>query len=127
MIPHVPFVDPSFHKDVFGVDGKMVKLSFGLLSSSKGLEDVITALPQIVKHYPNVMYLILGATHPHMIRQEGETYRLSLQRLARDEGVERHVIFYNRFVTLEELKEFIGATDIYITPIITPRRSLQEP
>ncbi len=115
-IPDVPFVDPSFHKDVFGVDGKMVLLSFGLLSSSKGLEDVITALPQIVKHYPNVMYLILGATHPHVIRQEGETYRLSLQRLARDKGVEGHVIFYNRFVTLEELKEFIGATDIYITP-----------
>ena len=115
-IPDVPFVDPSFHKDLFGVEGKMVLLSFGLLSASKGLEDVIAALPQIVAQYPGVMYLILGATHPHVIRQEGETYRLSLQRLARDKGVESHVIFYNRFVSLEELNEFIGATDIYITP-----------
>jgi glycosyltransferase involved in cell wall biosynthesis len=115
-IPDVPFVDPSFHKDLFGVEGKMVLLSFGLLSASKGIEDVIAALPQIIARHPNVMYLVLGATHPHVIRHEGETYRLSLQRLARDKGVESHVIFYNRFVSLEELNEFIGATDIYITP-----------
>lgn len=115
-IPDVPFVDSSFHKDLFGVEGKIVLLSFGLLSESKGIEDVIAALPDIVAQYPNVMYLVLGATHPHVIRHEGETYRLSLQRLARDKGVESHVIFYNRFVSLDELIEFISATDIYITP-----------
>lgn len=115
-IPDVPFVDPSFHKDLFGVEGKMVLLSFGLLSASKGIEDVIAALPEIVARHPNVMYLILGATHPQVIRHEGEMYRLSLQRLARDKGVESHVIFHNRFVSLEELNEFIGAADIYITP-----------
>jgi glycosyltransferase involved in cell wall biosynthesis len=115
-IPDVPFVDPSFHKDLFGVEGKMVLLSFGLLSASKGIEDVIAALPDIVARFPNVMYLVLGATHPQVIRQEGEMYRLSLQRLARDKGVESHVIFYNRFVSLEELTQFIGAADIYITP-----------
>ncbi|NJL92745.1 MAG: glycosyltransferase [Anaerolineae bacterium] len=115
-IPDVPFVDPSFHKDLFGAEGKLVLLSFGLLSASKGIEDVIAALPNIVAQHPNVMYLVLGATHPHVIRHEGETYRLSLQRLARDKGVESHVIFYNRFVSLEELNEFIGAADIYITP-----------
>jgi hypothetical protein len=77
---------------------------------------VIGALPEIVKRYPNVVYIILGATHPHVLRNEGETYRLSLQWMAREKGVERHVIFYNRFVSLEELVQFISAADIYITP-----------
>ncbi len=117
-IPDVPFVDPSFHKDLFGVEGKMVLLSFGLLSANKGIEDVIAALPSIIAQYPNVVYLIVGATHPNVLRHEGETYRLSLQWLARDKGVEGHVIFYNRFVSLEELIEFISATDIYITPYL---------
>jgi glycosyltransferase involved in cell wall biosynthesis len=117
-IPDVSFVDPSFHKDLFGVEGKMVLLSFGLLSANKGIEDVIAALPTIVTQFPNVVYLIVGATHPHVLRHEGETYRLSLQWLARDKGVESHVIFYNRFVSLEELIEFISAADIYITPYL---------
>lgn len=117
-IPDVPFVDPSFHKDLFGVEGKIVLLSFGLLSANKGIETVITALPAIVARYPNVVYIILGATHPQVIRHEGETYRLSLQWLAQEKSVEGHVIFYNRFVTLEELIEFISAADIYITPYL---------
>jgi glycosyltransferase involved in cell wall biosynthesis len=121
-IPDVPFVDPSFHKDLFGVEGKTVLLSFGLLSANKGIETVITALPAIVERYPNVMYLILGATHPHVIQREGETYRLSLQRLAQDKGVDSHVIFYNRFVSLPELIEFIGAADIYITPYLNAQQ-----
>lgn len=115
-IPDVPFVDPSFHKDLFGVEGKMVLLSFGLLSPSKGIEYVIEALPAIVAAHPNVMYMILGETHPHVREVDGEAYRLSLQWLARERGVESNVIFYNRFVSLEELIEFIGAADIYITP-----------
>ena len=117
-IPDVPFVDPSFHKDLFGVEGKIVLLSFGLLSANKGIENVIAALPAILARHPNVVYIILGATHPHVIQQEGETYRLSLQWLAQEKGVEGQVIFYNRFVTLEELIEFIGAADIYITPYL---------
>ncbi|MBZ0284030.1 MAG: glycosyltransferase family 4 protein [Anaerolineae bacterium] len=117
-IPDVPFVDPSFHKDLFGVEGKMVLLSFGLLSANKGIEDVIAALPAIVAQYPNVVYLVVGATHPNVLRNEGETYRLSLQWLARDKGMEEHVVFYNRFVSLEELIEFISAADIYITPYL---------
>ncbi|MCX5800518.1 MAG: glycosyltransferase family 4 protein [Candidatus Eisenbacteria bacterium] len=119
-IPDVPFVDPSFHKDLFGVEGKIVLLSFGLLSPNKGIENVIAALPAIVARYPNVVYIILGATHPHVIQHEGETYRLSLQWLAQEKGVEGHVIFYNRFVSLEELVEFIGAADVYITPYLNP-------
>lgn len=117
-IPDVAFVDPSFHKDMFGVEGKMVLLSFGLLSANKGIEDVIAALPDIVAQYPNVVYLIVGATHPNVLKHDGETYRLSLQRLARDKGVESNVSFYNRFVSLEELIEFISVADIYITPYL---------
>jgi len=117
-IPDVPFVDPSFHKDLFGVEGKIVLLSFGLLSANKGIENVISALPEILAKHPNVVYIILGATHPHVIQHDGETYRLCLQRLAQEKGVEGQVIFYNRFVSLEELVEFIGAADIYITPYL---------
>jgi glycosyltransferase involved in cell wall biosynthesis len=117
-IPDVPFVDPSFHKDLFGVEGKIVLLSFGLLSASKGLENVIAALPAILARHPNVVYIVLGATHPHVVRNEGETYRLSLQWLAQEKGVAGQVIFYNRFVSLEELVEFISAADIYITPYL---------
>jgi glycosyltransferase involved in cell wall biosynthesis len=117
-VPDVPFVDPSFHKDLFGVEGKIVLLSFGLLSANKGIENVIAALPAILARHPNVVYIVLGATYPHVMRLDGKTYRLSLQWLARQKGVESHVIFYNRFVSLEELVEFIGAADIYITPYL---------
>jgi glycosyltransferase involved in cell wall biosynthesis len=117
-IPDVPFVDPSFNKDLFGVEGKMVLLSFGLLSASKGIENVIEALPAIIAAHPNVVYMILGETHPHVKEIDGESYRLSLQWLARERGVESNVVFYNRFVSLEELIEFIGAADIYITPYL---------
>jgi glycosyltransferase involved in cell wall biosynthesis len=117
-IPDVPFVDPSFHKDLFGVEGKSVLLSFGLLSANKGIENVIKALPAILKKYPNVVYIIVGATHPHVLQNEGETYRLSLQWLAHEKGVEGNVIFYNRFVSLEELIQFISVADIYITPYL---------
>ncbi len=117
-IPDVPFVDPSFHKDLFGVEGKSVLLSFGLLSANKGIENVIAALPAILAKYPNVVYMVVGATHPHVLRHEGETYRLSLQWLAREKGVEGKVVFYNRFVSLEELIQFISAADIYVTPYL---------
>src|ERR1051325_7135118 len=117
-IPDIPFVDPSFHKDLFGVEGKTVLLSFGLLSANKGIENVISALPAILAQYPNVVYMVVGATHPHVVQNEGETYRLSLQRLAHEKGVEANVIFYNRFVSLEELVQFISAADIYITPYL---------
>jgi glycosyltransferase involved in cell wall biosynthesis len=119
-IPDLPFVDPSFHKDLFGVEGKIVLLSFGLLSANKGIENVISALPAILAKHPNVVYFIVGATHPHVLRHDGETYRFSLQWLAQENGVEGQVIFYNRFVSLEELVEFIGAADIYITPYLNP-------
>ena len=117
-VPDVQFIDPSFHKDQFGVEGKTVLLTFGLLSPNKGIEYVIEALPAILKSHPNVVYIVLGATHPNLLLQEGESYRLKLERLAEDRGVTGNVIFYNRFVTLEELTDFIGAADIYVTPYL---------
>jgi len=122
LIPHgvidMPFIDSNFYKDIFGVEGKTVLLTFGLLSPNKGIEYVIDALPAILARHPNIVYLVLGATHPHLIAREGEVYRRKLEQLAETRGVKDHVIFYNRFVKLEELKEFIGAADIYITPYL---------
>jgi glycosyltransferase involved in cell wall biosynthesis len=122
-IPDLPFVDPSYHKDLFGVEDKTVLLTFGLLSPNKGIENVIAALPAILARHPNVVYMILGATHPHVKKTDGETYRLSLQLLAQEKSVEANLIFYNRFVSIEELVQFIGAADIYITPYVNAAQS----
>jgi glycosyltransferase involved in cell wall biosynthesis len=115
-VPDLPFLDPNFYKDRFGVEGKAVLLTFGLLSPNKGIENVIQALPQILSKHKNVAYIVAGATHPHILRREGDKYRDSLQALAKEVGVESQVIFHNRFVSPEEMVEFIGAADIYITP-----------
>ena len=115
-VPDLPFLDPNFYKDRFGVEGKAVLVTFGLLSPNKGIENVIQAMPQILSKHKNVVYIVAGATHPHILRREGDTYRASLQALAKEIGVESQVIFHNRFVSPEEMVEFIGAADIYITP-----------
>jgi hypothetical protein len=117
-IPDVPFVDSSFTKDRFGVDGRTVLLTFGLLSPNKGIENVIEALPRIVAEFPDVVYMVVGATHPNLVREQGETYRVALERLAARLGVERNIIFFNQFVETEQLLEFIAAADIYITPYL---------
>jgi hypothetical protein len=125
-IPHgihdVPFVDPGFHKDKIDAEGRFVLMTFGLLSRNKGIEYVIEALPEVVKQYPNLTYLILGATHPHVVATEGESYREGLKARARELGVEENILFYDQFVTLNDLKEFIGAGDIYITPYLDPEQ-----
>jgi glycosyltransferase involved in cell wall biosynthesis len=115
-VPDLPFLDPNFYKDRFRVEGKAVLVTFGLLSPNKGIENVIEALPQILSKHKNVVYLVAGATHPHILRREGDRYRTYLQALAKERGVESNVIFHNRFVSPEEMVEFIGAADIYITP-----------
>jgi len=115
-VPDLPFLDPNFFKDRFGVEGKAVLLTFGLLSPNKGIENVIKALPQILSKHKNVVYLVAGATHPHILRRDGDQYRAYLQALAKEVGVESQVIFHDRFVSPEEMVEFIGAADIYITP-----------
>ncbi len=122
LIPHgihdVPFEEPDRCKELFSVEGRDVLLTFGLLSPNKGIENVLNALPAVIAEFPNVVYLVLGATHPNLVREHGEAYRLGLERLTKKLGVEGHVIFYSRYVDLPELKDFIGASDIYITPYL---------
>ena len=117
-IPDVGFVDPTYFKDQFGVEGRLVLLTFGLLSPNKGIENVLKALPLILAEFPEVVYIVLGATHPNELREHGEAYRLSLEILAKKNKVDMNVIFYNQFVDLENLKEFIGAADLYVTPYL---------
>jgi len=117
-IPDTPFIDSSFYKDKFGVEGKKVLLTFGLLSPNKGIENVLQALPAVIKKHPDVIYIILGATHPHILKLHGDAYRIMLQQLVRKLDIGEHVIFQNRFVELRELCEFLGIADIYLTPYL---------
>jgi len=125
LIPHgIPVVphDPQ-SKERLGVEGKTVVLTFGLLSADKGIEHVIDALPAIVAAHPDTVYVVLGATHPHVLEHDGEAYRLMLEARAQRLGVANNLIFHNRFVTQSELIEFLSATDIYITPYLQPEQS----
>ena len=115
-IPQVPAGGQS--KERLGIDGKTVILTFGLLSPDKGIEYVIDALPAILAVHPETVYIVLGATHPHIVEREGEAYRLMLEARAQQLGVGGSMIFHNRFVSQEELTEFLSATDIYITPYL---------
>jgi glycosyltransferase involved in cell wall biosynthesis len=115
-VPDLPFTDPNFYKDEFGTQGKYVLLTFGLLSPNKGIENVIHALPAILARHPNLVYIVSGVTHPHLRRHEGEKYRHYLEKLAKELGVEDHVIFRDRFESPQGLVELIGGADIYITP-----------
>lgn len=117
-IPDVPMTGTESFKKQFGMEGKTVLLTFGLLGPGKGIEHAIRALPEIIRSHPQAVYLILGATHPNLIAREGEKYRTSLEHLAEDLGVNDHVVFYNRFVSNDDLKNFIGAADIYLTPYL---------
>lgn len=122
VIPHgvidLPFMDSSFYKDELKVEGQTVLLTFGLLSPNKGIEHVIKAMPEILGRHPEVVYIVLGATHPNLLAVEGEKYRRKLEDLAHALNIQEQVIFHNRFVTLEELKKFISAADIYLTPYL---------
>ena len=115
-VPDFQFMDPNYFKDQFGVEGKSVLLTFGLLSPNKGIENVIRAMPAILARHPNVVYIVSGVTHPHIRRRDGERYREELQALAVELGVSSNLILINRFVSAEELVEHVGAADIYITP-----------
>jgi glycosyltransferase involved in cell wall biosynthesis len=117
-IPDVPFLAPDHYKNQFGVGGKKVLLTFGLLSPNKGIEHVLNALPDIAAEFPDVVYIVLGATHPNELRTRGEAYRQALKAIAKKNKLESNVIFHNRFVELKELTEFIGAADLYITPYL---------
>jgi glycosyltransferase involved in cell wall biosynthesis len=115
-IPDLPFEQPNIYKRRFSCQGKSVLLTFGLLSPNKGFESVIQAMPSILTSHSNAVYMIAGATHPHVRAREGDRYRLGLQALAKKLGVERQVLFVNRFVAPEEMAALVGSADIYITP-----------
>ncbi len=110
-IPSVP--QASLSKNQLGVQGRRVILTFGLLSPDKGIENVIEAMPAILARYPDTVYIVLGATHPHVRDQHGETYRLELASRAQKLGVASSIIFHNRFVSQAELVEFLAAADVY--------------
>jgi glycosyltransferase involved in cell wall biosynthesis len=124
IIPHgIPAVpESSGSKDRLGVEGRTVILTLGLLSPDKGIEYVIEALPTILERFPDCVYIVLGATHPHVKARDGESYRLALEHRARSLGVDGALIFHNRFVNQEELTEFLAAADIYITPYLQPEQ-----
>ena len=123
VIPHgIPSVPFTGSKNRLGVEGRPLILTFGLLSPDKGIEYVIDALPTILSFYPDAVYIVLGATHPHVVEHHGETYRLMLEDRAKRLGVAGNVIFHNRFVSQSELSEFLAAADIYITPYLNPEQ-----
>jgi glycosyltransferase involved in cell wall biosynthesis len=123
-IPHgIPDVSCArLSKEQLGVGGKSVILTFGLLSPDKGIEHVIDALPSVVARFPNAVYIVLGATHPHVKERHGEAYRIMLENRAKKLGVDSHVIFHNRFVSQAELTEFLAVADIYVTPYLKPEQ-----
>lgn len=117
-IPDVAFESSAMFKDDFGLGGRSVLLTYGLLGPGKGIEHAIRAMPEIIRRHPEVLYIVLGATHPNLLEREGEAYREGLEELADELGVADHVVFENRFVTGDELARFIGATDVYLTPYL---------
>ena len=117
-IPDLPFVDSNYYKDKFGLDNRRTILTFGLISKNKGIEMMLRAMPKIIEAEPSVIYIVLGMTHPGVLRHEGESYRFSLQQLVKDLNLQDHVIFHNRFVGDEELHNFLCAADVYVTPYL---------
>ncbi len=117
-IPDVDFQPASVYKEQLGIKDRKVLLTFGLIGPGKGIEHVIEALPAVIERHPEVVYLILGATHPKLVAKDGERYRHSLISLAEQHQVHQHVIFHNCYVSADELQEFIGAADIYVTPYL---------
>lgn len=116
--PDRPLVDTKAPKARLGLDGREVMLTFGLLSPGKGLESMIRAVPEIVKLRPGALYVILGATHPHLIAREGEAYRERLFALAGELGVGDHVRFHNQYVDTPLLLDWLAAADLYVTPYL---------
>ena len=117
-IPDVPYVPPEAAKLRLGFDGRPVILTFGLLSPNKGIEVMIDAMPAVLRAAPAAVYVVLGATHPNLVRSQGEAYRESLVARARARGVENHVLFLDRFVDLATLLDFISMCDVYVTPYL---------
>jgi glycosyltransferase involved in cell wall biosynthesis len=115
-VPEAPWVPPERAKQALGLDGYTILSTFGLLSQGKGIEHAIRALPAVLQRHPDVLYLVLGATHPEVRRVEGERYRQMLLRLVEELHLERSVRFVDRYLTQQEVVRYLQATDIYLTP-----------
>ncbi len=126
LIPHgcpdVPLLHSSKVKPIFGLKDKVVLSTFGLLSKGKGIEYVIEALPEIIKKEPRIVYYVLGVTHPQVKKTDGENYRNMLLRMVKNLGLRDHVKFLNRFLSKPELINYLQATDVYITPYLSPNQ-----
>ncbi len=126
LIPHgcpdLPLMPTSKVKPILGLKNNIVLSTFGLLSRGKGIEHVIQALPKIIKREPRIVYYVLGVTHPHVKSMEGEAYRNSLLKMAKNLGLREHVKFLNRFLSKLELYNYLQATDVYITPYLSPNQ-----
>jgi glycosyltransferase involved in cell wall biosynthesis len=116
--PDVPLLDSAFHKRSIGAEGRRVVLTFGLLSPNKGIEYAIEAVARLVDEFPDLLYVVVGATHPEVKKRHGERYRFSLERLVREKGLQSNVVFHNRFVSDEELMGYLLSADIYLTPYL---------
>ncbi|MFW6049033.1 MAG: glycosyltransferase family 4 protein, partial [Candidatus Bipolaricaulota bacterium] len=123
MVPHgapdVPFLDTSYYKDDFEIEGRSLLLTFGLLSPNKGIEVAIGAMEKVVEEFPDALYIVLGRTHPHVKRERGEEYRLELERSVREKGLSNNITFHDRFVPLEELTKYLVTADVYLTPYLS--------
>jgi glycosyltransferase involved in cell wall biosynthesis len=117
-IPDFPFLEPHHAKVEFGFEEKTIILTFGLLSPNKGIEIMLDAIPSIIKSCPNAVYVILGATHPNLVRDQGEAYRDSLTARVRELGIGDHVVFFDQFVDQATLLNFISMCDVYVTPYL---------
>ncbi len=113
-------ISPQEAKAKIGMSGRIVLSTFGLVSRGKGIEDVIRALPAVVEQFPNVVYLVLGETHPKVRAREGEAYREFLMSEVERLGLQQHVVLENRYLSLEDIRLYLRATDIYITPYLNP-------
>jgi len=118
--PDVPFVVSEDVKALLGLKDKIVLSTFGLINRGKGIEYAIRALPSVVAKEPRVIYLIIGETHPEVRKTEGERYRIKLMKLVNDLGLSGYVKFHNRFLSKRELIRYLQATDIYVTPYVSP-------
>jgi hypothetical protein len=116
-VPDIHF-NPEKSKKEFKLEKKKVLLTFGFIGRSKGIETVIKALPEVVKKHPEIIYIVLGKTHPNVLRHSGEEYRISLLRLVKNLQLEKHVLFLNEFIDEQNLFKYLYACDIYITPYL---------
>ncbi|MFQ5591447.1 MAG: glycosyltransferase, partial [Phycisphaerae bacterium] len=115
-VPEVEFEDTEPYKQRFGLAGRPTILTFGLLGPNKSIETMLDALARVVPEHPDVAYIVLGVTHPAVLREAGEAYRLSLERRVVELGIQKNVLFHNRYVCDDDLREYLQAADVYATP-----------